>query len=72
MTRNQVELLRAIAHEGSVAEVSAKDFIQKYHLGASSSVRNAAKQLIEKEFLMVENGVYSVYDRFLAFWLADK
>ena len=72
LTRNQVELLRAIAHEGNVTEVSAKDFIQQYSLGASSSVRNAAKQLIDKEFLMEENGTYSVYDRFLSLWLANR
>ena len=72
LTRNQVELLKAVAHEGSIKEISSKDFVQKYRLGAPSSVRNAAKILVDKEFLMEENGLYSVYDRFMSLWLANR
>lgn len=69
-TNNQIDLLRAIAREGAVKELNSKDFTQKYCLGADSSIRSAAKTLVDKEFLLYYNDVYSVYDRFYSIWLS--
>ncbi len=69
---NQLRVLRAIAKEGEVTEPSAQEFIAKYRLSASSTVRSALKVLIDKEFVYEQEGKYSVYDRFFGLWLVSS
>lgn len=70
ITPGQGKLLKAIASEGSVAELLNQSFIAKHHLGATSSVKSAAKVLVDKELLLNEAGSYQVCDRFFGLWLA--
>lgn len=69
LTNNQVELLKAIASEGSVKSLNSNDFIKKYHLKTPSSVNVALKSLINKELIYNTNEGYIVYDRFFGKWL---
>lgn len=64
----QKEVLIAICKEGKVKEITSSKFLRTYKLTASS-VQGALKGLLEKDFVTVELGVYSVYDHFFMFWL---
>lgn len=69
LTSNQLSLIKAIAHEGKVKEISGKGFLQKHQLGAGSTVRSALRVLIDKELIAEDEDGYSVYDRFFGLWL---
>jgi len=70
ITDRQLQLLRAVAKEGTVAEIGSNKFMQKHLLGAQSTIRSAMLNLIEKE-LMYQNddGSYVVYEKFFGLWL---
>jgi AAA+ ATPase superfamily predicted ATPase len=70
LTPLQFEILRAIAKENKIKSPTSTDFLVKHRLGATSSVGQAIKVLVEKDMLQFENGVYSVSDRFLSMWLS--
>ena len=69
----QWQTLVAIAKEGLVTEPQSKDFLQKYKLGASSSVKRALVALMDKEMVFpienIEKTAYRVYNIFLLRWL---
>ena len=67
----QKEVLLAICKEGKATEITSSKFLHTYRLTASS-VQGAVKGLLEKDFITMELGVYSVYDRFFEFWLKRK
>ena len=69
ITPAQAKLLKAIAIEGTVQEIMGQAFIHKHHLGATSTVKSAAKALVEKDLILDFQGNYQVYDRFFALWL---
>lgn len=69
LTSNQQQLLRAIAHEGTVSAINASSFIQKYSLKGSSSVNKALAYLLDNEFVYCYEDGYQVYDRFMSLWL---
>lgn len=64
----QKEILIAICKEGKVKEITSSKFLSTYKLTASS-VQGAIKGLLEKDFITMELGVYSVCDRFFETWL---
>lgn len=64
----QKEVLIAISKEGKVKGITSSKFLHTYKLTASS-VQGAIKGLLEKDFVTVELGVYSIYDRFFERWL---
>lgn len=64
------KLLKAIASEGKIDGLLNQSFLGKYNLGAASSVKSAAKALVETELLLLDsNGFYQIYDRFFGIWL---
>ena len=71
LSERQKETLFAIAKEGKATEVTSAAFIEKHGLHSSSSIQSALKQLLEKEIITKEHGVYQIYDRFLSLWIAD-
>lgn len=71
ITQRQLNVLRAIAAEDGVKEVTNTQFLQKYRLGSASTVRSAVLALTDKELLLEDNGNYCVYDRFFSHWLAN-
>ena len=58
----------AICKVGKVKEITSSKFLKTYKL-TSSSVQGAIKGLLEKDFVTMELGTYSIYDRFFDIWL---
>lgn len=69
LTKNQQNLLKAVAAEISVKNINSKGFIQKHQLGGASSVNRALTYLTENEFILDTPDGYQIYDRFMALWL---
>lgn len=69
LTVRQRDLLVAIGHEGKACHITGTTFVKKYHLTSSSSVQKAARLLVEKQLLTHQQGIYNVYDKFMAEWL---
>ena len=67
----QVKLLKAVAIEGKVSEITAGSFISKYELKAASSVKSALQRLLDDEILYKSENGYIVYDRFFGKWIAS-
>lgn len=67
---NNVTLLKAIAKEGTVTEITAGDFISKYKLKAASSVKTSLAKLLNNELAYKSTDGYIVYDRFMSIWLS--
>lgn len=59
----QKELLYSIAKEGTVDNITSKEFIQKYKLQSSSSVQAALKGLDDKEIVINStDNMWQIYD----------
>lgn len=71
LTMNQLDLLRAIAKSGYVAEPTAKEFTRKYRLPATSSIFRALQYLVDNEIIYKSERGYIVYDRFFGQWLKE-
>ena len=71
-TPGGIKLLKAIAKEGCVKEITSGEFIAKYGLRAASSVNSTLKRLIDKELVYKTPEGYIVYDRFMAIWLKEQ
>ncbi len=72
LSPNQWKVTAAIAKEDMVEEVTAKDFLNKYNLSASSThqaVKALVKDGILYEMLDNERVKYVVYDVFFSRWL---
>lgn len=72
LPEKQKHVLVALAKEGPAKQITSGAFIHKYRLPSSSSVQAAVKGLLEKDFITCEQGVYKVYDLFLAEWIARQ
>ncbi len=68
-TANQMNLLKAIADEGTVAQPTSGKFIKAHRLPGASSVKVALKALVDKELVYRKTEGYVIYDRFMALWL---
>lgn len=64
-----VNLLKAIAKEGIVSEITSGKFITQYKLVATSSVKSSLNTLLKKELVYKTPKGYIIYDRFMGFWL---
>jgi hypothetical protein len=72
ITDRQLQVLRAVAKEGIVKEPGSNVFIQKYQLGAYSTVRSALLTLSDKELIYQKNdGSLMVYEKFFGLWLKN-
>ncbi len=69
LTENQLNLLKAIAQEGTVSRPQSKEFVSKYDLPTLSSIKKALEVLKEKDLVYQTVDGYIVYDRFLDIWL---
>ena len=67
----QREVFIAIAKEGKAKTITGKTFIKKHHLQTSSVINAAVRGLLEKDFITVDKGVYTIYDPFFALWLRN-
>jgi hypothetical protein len=62
-------VLKAIAKEEPLEQPTGKDFIQKHHLGAASTVNTAMKMLMKNEIVIQDGHQYFVHDILMARWL---
>lgn len=69
LPEKQKLVLTALAKEGPARNITSAAFIRKYHLPSASTVQAAVKGLLEKDFITLEQGVYTVYDIFLGYWI---
>lgn len=67
----QREVFIAIAKEGKAKAITGKTFIKKHHLQTSSVINAAVRGLLEKDFITVDKGVYTINDPFFALWLRN-
>ncbi len=65
----QKALLVALAKSGPSKSITSSNFIRKNRLSSSSSVQSAIRGLLDKDFVTMEQGVYSLYDLFLECWI---
>ena len=72
LPERQKELLVAIAKEGNAKSITSGEFVKRYSLPPPSSVQAAAKGLLEKDFITLFNGSYSIYDKFFEIWLREN
>lgn len=70
--KGQVKLVKAIAKEKKVKEITAGAFISKHGLTATSSVKGALSRMLEEEIVYRAPDGYMVYDRFFGQWLDAK
>jgi len=68
LTIKQKNLMCALAQE-DYPEVFSKKFLEKYSLGASSSIQKALKNLQEQDLIQRDNGSYVIPDPFLKRWI---
>ena len=68
-TQGQAKLMKAIAKEGVVKEITSGAFISSHKLTATSSVKAALRRLIDDEVVYSSEEGYSIYDRFFGQWL---
>jgi DNA-binding MarR family transcriptional regulator len=74
LTKPQWKLLRAVAQERKVKNITASAFIKKYNLVSSSGVIRSLNSLLKKDMIFKkydENGDahYMIYDTLFQRWL---
>ena len=62
-------VLKAIAAEGVVKEISSKALIDKYNLPVSSTIRSLVRELVNRNLIYRSVAGYSIYDQLFAEWL---
>ncbi|MBI2258024.1 MAG: ATP-binding protein [Flavobacteriia bacterium] len=76
LTPSQWKLLKAIAKEDKVEQITSAAFLKKYDLGAASTVKRSLNALLKTEMIYVEQENdrknYVVYNCFFSRWLQYK
>ena len=67
--KGQVKLIKAIAKEKKVKEITAGAFISMYELTAASSVKSSLSRMLDEEIIYCAEDGYMVHDRFFGQWL---
>jgi len=65
-------ILRALAAEGRVSEISAKAFLERHKLPSPSTVRSSVADLVERNLVYRSAEGYEVYDLLFAIWLKNR
>ena len=71
LTRQQTNLLKAIAKEQIVTQPTAKDFLFTHQLGAASTVKTTLDALVKKDFVTSDQTGYFIVDVFFSRWLQN-
>ncbi|MBI3142514.1 MAG: ATP-binding protein [Bacteroidetes bacterium] len=71
LTTKQRDLMRAMAREDVVASPTAHAFLEKYALGAASSVARALATLENKSIIIWNEDGYRIHDTLLSRWYAQ-
>ena len=68
----QKELLYAIAKEGRAEKITGGTFIKKHALLSASSVQAAMKKLLELDLITMDDGYYTIPDRFFSLYIRQN
>ena len=68
-TKSAQAVIKAIAAEGVVREISAKKLIDRYNLPVASTIRSLVGDLMNRNLIYKVADGYSIYDQFFAVWL---
>ncbi len=76
LTKQQWQLLKAIAREGQVYSPTSKDFVSKHSLGSPATVLRSLEALLKKQMIYTnydpdKKMFYKVYDLLLRRWLEE-
>lgn len=69
LPEKQREVFLSIAREGKAKGITSKAFIKSHHLQTVSVVTAAVRNLLDKDLITEDKGVYMIYDPFFALWL---
>ena len=69
LTKQQWNLLIALANENGISKVNTSAFIRRHNLSNAATVRRGIKSLLDKKLIYKKEMKYFVYDVFLAKWL---
>lgn len=69
LTAFQWKLLAALARTEGTENPLSQDFLRSNQLGAASSVSTALRTLMKKEFVIHDNGKFTLHDTLLMRWL---
>lgn len=69
LPEKQKMTLVALAKNGPTKRITSAAFVEKYSLQSASTVQSAMRGLLEKDFVTLEQGMYSVYDIFMDYWM---
>jgi hypothetical protein len=72
LPEKQKLVLIALAKNGPTKSVTSAKFVKQYSLQSASTVQSALRGLLDKDFVTLEQGEYSVYDIFMAYWLKTR
>ncbi|RLD35208.1 MAG: ATP-binding protein [Bacteroidetes bacterium] len=69
LTKQQWNLLLALAREEGISQVTSSSFIHKHNLSNAATIRRGIKSLMDKNMIYKKGIKYYVYDVFFAKWL---
>ena len=69
LPERQKQVLIALAKSGPTKSITSAAFLQANALPSASTVQSAVRGLLEKDYITLFHGTYSVYDLFLANWI---
>ncbi len=69
LPEKQSLVLKSIAKEGEVVQITSGRFAKRHGLVSPSAVKSAVNALLDKDLITFEKGVYRIYDKFLEIWL---
>lgn len=69
LPEKQSLVLKAIADDGKVSQITSGKFSKRHGLPSPSAVKSAVNALLDKDLITQTKGVYQVYDKFLEIWL---
>ena len=68
-TSSAQAVLKAVAAERLVKEISGKTLIDKYNLPVGSTIRSVVRELVNRNLIYKSPSGYSIYDRLFGEWL---
>ncbi|MBI5325236.1 MAG: ATP-binding protein [Ignavibacteriae bacterium] len=71
LTKKQLQVLKAIAYEDGIEKPLSIEFIGKYKLGATSTVKSVLDVLLAKDAIQQYQGKYYLSDVLLGIWLKN-
>ena len=72
LPERQKQVLIALAKNGPAKSVTSAAFLQANALPSASMVQSALRGLLEKDYITLFHGVYSVYDLFFGYWISRE